>query len=264
MIVAGIGTEGAFYEVAATLIPLFLLAGIVIDRVRPRENDSPRRLLVFLMVIPVVGLFAFFAEVSAIRSIVIGPNTKSRILVEGFLAFAITAAILSAWLPWGAAFWRRYLMPRGWLPVIGVLVVGLVFVLLGTKAFDTAVTSESAASTTNAINEEINARIRMQTDVEGRKRSLEAQGARVRQELREAVAHREVCAVLNGLVEEEETLISLVNLEKDVEYELILEGNNLYREREGKPPRSQLPSAVFPKVKKPPHTRVSGCAKHRT
>jgi hypothetical protein len=89
--------EQAFFEIAATLIPLLLLGGVLLDRL-PRTAPSPR----FVAYTVIAAVVVIVGEVLAILVLVRGSSsTFDRFFVAFVLVggmFAVIAAVVVPWL----------------------------------------------------------------------------------------------------------------------------------------------------------------------
>jgi hypothetical protein len=125
------GGQIAFFEVAATLIPILVFSGVVAERNGPRPEDSYERTSVFTLWIPFFGTFAVLGEACSIAAIVAGPVPAFFV---GFVAIVLTAGlvgvILIIWLPWLAAYKKR--MPERYRGMLWSSVALLSIGALGT------------------------------------------------------------------------------------------------------------------------------------
>lgn len=96
------GTPLAFFEVAATLIPLLLFGGVVADRLQPKDSH-PKRLLKRGLAIAVVGAYAIGAEGFAIDALVTGEWTQlEELLAVTFLIGEMVGVVAALVHPWYA------------------------------------------------------------------------------------------------------------------------------------------------------------------
>jgi hypothetical protein len=96
------GNEPAFFEIAATLIPLLLFGGVVIERVRPSAiQGSSKAQLPVSLAIMLFGALALGAEALAIEAAVIGKGSAvSRVTVALFLVAGMTSVVVAIAAPW--------------------------------------------------------------------------------------------------------------------------------------------------------------------
>jgi uncharacterized protein YhhL (DUF1145 family) len=119
------GDERAFFEIAATLIPLLLFGGVFVERVRPPQEKRGALHLLATMSILLFGIFALFAEAAAIRSVVAGDAEKpTRIFVAFVLVAGMTLVVMAIATPWMTALANAEPGMRRWLaPVTRLLLV---------------------------------------------------------------------------------------------------------------------------------------------
>jgi len=95
------GNQIAFFEIAATLIPILLFGGVVAERRGPQSRDSHRKTTLYATYIPAVGSMAILGEIVAIIAIVTGTSTWwMRLLVALVLTLGMLAVVLAVWWPW--------------------------------------------------------------------------------------------------------------------------------------------------------------------
>jgi|SRR6478609_3746573 len=131
----------AFYEIAATLIPVLLLGGIVLEAVKapplddevkqagahdkgdqhPRsgvsEEDASydhwrRRFRTRLVAqqIPLIGVVVVIVELVALDTVATGnTNWPRALLVGGTLVIGMMSAVFAVWAPWAKHFYNRNL-----------------------------------------------------------------------------------------------------------------------------------------------------------
>jgi hypothetical protein len=150
------GSELAFYEVAATLIPLFLLAGVVFDRMKPRQRDSAGRVSKMILLIPALGAWAILAEVTAISALVSANSSLlTRLTVASALSAGMVAVVASVWQPW----FERYKMMRpdraqaAWRPTVALLLCAFAATVWIMEA---AVSGQRSEEASNEIRSEMN------------------------------------------------------------------------------------------------------------
>lgn len=96
------GNQLAFFEIAATLIPILLFGGIVAERVGPK-GDNSKNLLSLGTAIAVIGSYAILAELFAIDTIVTGkPSFVAEFLTVTFLFGGMIGAVITLVYPWYA------------------------------------------------------------------------------------------------------------------------------------------------------------------
>lgn len=94
------GNQLAFFEIAATLIPLLLFGGVVAERVGP-TGKSPGWLLGAGIVIVLIGCYAIAAEALAIDVIVTGkPNVEAEAVILVFLLGGMIGVLIALVSPW--------------------------------------------------------------------------------------------------------------------------------------------------------------------
>jgi hypothetical protein len=141
------GGQLAFFEIAATLIPILVFSGVVAERNGPRAEDSHRRTLCVALLIPVIGALAVLAELVSINGIVDGPISASAVgFVAACVASGLVAVILSVWLPWLSAL-------RGRMPERYALVLKASIVLLSAVAGGTVIVVVQAVGAAHSIEQ---------------------------------------------------------------------------------------------------------------
>jgi hypothetical protein len=115
----------AFYEVAATLIPVLLLGGVVLEGVKAPPLDSGedqsgaeaydqwrsrfKNRLVALQ-IPAIGVTVALVELVALDTIASGETDWPRAaLVGGTLVLGMVSVVFAVWAPWAKHFFSRTL-----------------------------------------------------------------------------------------------------------------------------------------------------------
>lgn len=246
------GSESAFYEVAATLIPLFLLGGVVFERLKPRQNDSEKRAKWMAAAIPAVGLWVIFSEGVAIEALVSGNSTlMTRLIVASALSAGMFAVLISLWMPW----LRHYKEKRSgvsivggtlaWYWVAGFAAVFLVTVYGMQEAVSVQQSEESANETIveiNRVNGEIAA-------VEDRIASLSVDQAKAQREFSLAMKPGVDCLDARSFLVEEDRLSQLLRREGRRLASLVVESINLNRQLDGNSPTNRSPFPPIPKFK---------------
>jgi Nitrate reductase gamma subunit len=132
-----------FYEIAATLIPVLFLGGVLLDNMHPpdpgklkKEESTRQHIVLFGVVVyylPVAGLFVIFAEAVALDAVVSRTADSFHALLVGLTLIAGMVAVVAAvWVPWVLKFgsWAKqelYLSPR---VILGSAVIGLLSFLV--------------------------------------------------------------------------------------------------------------------------------------
>jgi MFS family permease len=118
------GNQVAFFEIAATLIPLLLFGGVVAERVGPK-GDDPQHVLLLGVVIAIIGTYAIITEAFAISVVITGePTTQAEVLSVTFLFGGMVGVVIAIVYPWykklrkAQASWRA-----GILAGISVLIM---------------------------------------------------------------------------------------------------------------------------------------------
>lgn len=133
----------AFYEIAATLIPVLFLGGVLLDNMHPPEQEklkkeaSARRHIVLFGVVvyylPVAGLLVILAEAVALDAVTSRTTDPFHALFVGITLFVGMIAVVAAvWVPWVLEFgsWakqERYMSPR---VILGSAVFGVLSFLV--------------------------------------------------------------------------------------------------------------------------------------
>ena len=130
------GSQIGFFELAASLLPVFLLAGIVTERVSPSRSESYSRILSHVGLIPAFALLALVAEFLSINSVATG---NSVAIFRWFVCVALVASMVLVvfllWIPWWQSLYdkdpisaKKYKRLFNWsvipLAIIGVLLLG--------------------------------------------------------------------------------------------------------------------------------------------
>ena len=250
------GDHMAFFEIAATLIPILLFGGVVAERLRPKSDDPLVRIFSHAAFIPALGSLAILAEVTAILAIVSGTsNWLSRLLVAVVLTGGLLAIIVSLWLPWmdqlhkKDAKWAR--------TVVRISVVGLTGAFVGSVALMTSGVSTGAEiERLDAYLEAQGRSNATQIAAQNRGASLLAASGRAQQQRITAEARHEDPAVIASLRSQERRLLQLAISNSEWQDLLVLDGANLYRMMLGAPTLKQLPRKEAPRDRKPSRIRT--------
>lgn len=240
------GDHLAFFEIAATLIPILLFGGVVAERLRPKSGDPLSRVFNHAAFIPGLGSLAILAEVTAILSIVAGTsNWWSRLLVATSLTAGMLAIVISLWLPWIDALRKRaprqaQTVIRGSVAILGVSLLGSV----GMMTFGVSAGEEN--DRTDAYLAALERSNAAKTAALSRGTSLVTATGRAQQQRIAAEARHDPPAVIAGYRRQEEQLLRLALGSVEWYDRLELEGANLYREMLGLPKLRQLPREKSP------------------
>lgn len=250
------GSEIAFYEVAATLIPLFMLAGVVFDRLKPRGREKPSRVRKMSIYVPLVGAFAIAAEVIAIGVIVSGnSNLLTRLVVASALSAGMVAVVASVWDPW--ARMHGWLSPLSAGPARRGAVVALAAVFVFTVVLmEVAASSQSDEESRIEIEEEIGHVRDGLIATEDRITSLSVEAARTSREREVFITDESDCLDLDAFFKEEKKIRDLLHGEGRELDRLILQSINLKNKLDGEPELDKLPSDQFPPTRRQPEIRV--------
>jgi hypothetical protein len=102
------GGQIAFFEIAATLIPILVFSGVVAERHGPQARDSFGRTGAFAFLIPLFGATAIMAELTSINAVIMGRGSGLMVgFVATALALGLVGVVLMVWLPWLAALKKR-------------------------------------------------------------------------------------------------------------------------------------------------------------
>lgn len=98
----GQGHSEAFFEVAATLIPLLLLSGVVVDRITPPPKSNWKGWhLWFALYLPTLGALVIVAEIMALNAITTGSaDTLHAVVVIVAVVLGMASVIAAVWVPW--------------------------------------------------------------------------------------------------------------------------------------------------------------------
>jgi hypothetical protein len=245
------GSESAFYEVAATLIPLFLLGGIVLERLKPQPDDSPRWVLFMTGAIPSIGVWAIFSEAVAISVIVTGTsNLLTRLVVASALSAGMLAVVISLWLPWLRRFaseWTKGMSSNThwWIGF------AIIFVLT-TFLMERAVSSQGSEEFANSTIEELNRVNREALNAENRIASLSVERARSEREFTLAMGLDAECLDARAFLKELDQISWVLNREGHQLDRAILEGVKLNLQLQGDHSKPKLPFRATPEYKRGP------------
>lgn len=247
------GNESAFYEVAATLIPLFLLGGVVFESLKPRESDGEKRAQWMAATIPMIGLWVILSEGVAIQALVSGNSTlTTRLIVSSTLSAGMFAVLLSLWTPWLQHYKKKRpgaslasgSLARYW--VVGFATVYLLTVFGMQQAVSTQQTEEDANEMIvelNRVDDELVA-------VEDRIASLSVDQAKTQREFSLAMKPGVDCLDARAFLVEEDRLSQLLRRQGRRLENLVIEGINLQRRLGGNSqPTNRSPFPPTPKFK---------------
>jgi hypothetical protein len=227
------GSQVAFFELAATLIPVFLLAGLVTERIRPHEGEADGRNFLNILLIPIFATLGLVAEFLSINAVATGYSVwPFRWFVAGFLIASMVLAILLLWRPWldrlrQDGFPRERFLRRWSYGIFGILG------LLGWVNLATGAGSASKIEAANTYehryerNEDARAALRRQIQ------NLTAEGARVRAQLKGARAEDRPAATVSGLIRERRVLRDLLVEATGEQAELVAKAGHLQKELKG-------------------------------
>lgn len=251
------GDHLAFFEIAATLIPILLFGSVLAERLRPNSDAPLSRVFNHAAFIPILGSLAILAEVTAILSVVAGTSSWwSRLLVATSLTAGMLAIVISLWLPWIDTLRKR--AARQAQRVIRASIVILGVSLLGSVGLMTVgVSAGEESDRTDAYFEALERSNAAQMAALNRGTSLVAATGRAQQQRIAAEARHDSPAVIAGYRRQEESLLRLAIGSVKWHDLLELEGANLYREMLGLPKLRQLPR------KKPPPSPVDRAGPRR-
>jgi hypothetical protein len=236
------GDVRAYYEIAATLIPLLVFGGIVTERVIPPKGRwSDVHFGAAVAAVPASGFYAIFAEVLAITAVVTGEaDTLTRYVVSGAIVGGMLAVVCSIWLPWLAGAKEEMGQPLSvrtkWSIGLCVAGIGLVSMYQLASAVDVAATTERTREFRSAIQKNLNE----ETTIQERIAREQVRAENLQREVLQAANHHEGQAYL-ALMVAQSRLENLIVLDFKQEARVILEGANLYREMVGLPTLKRLP-----------------------
>ncbi|MGN6258390.1 MAG: hypothetical protein ACTHN3_11675 [Solirubrobacterales bacterium] len=149
----------AFYEIAATLIPLLLLGGVALELARPLKTEPTRgngssgkdeqslesylpggtgwqdwwrghRAYLMRRLVPAFGILAILIETFALHAVATGSVDRWHALfVWGGLLFGMLVAVIGVWVPWLS---QRFNAPLGRVALIsGALMLASLYFISG-------------------------------------------------------------------------------------------------------------------------------------
>jgi type II secretory pathway pseudopilin PulG len=237
------GGQIAFFEIAATLIPILVFSGVVAERHGPRPRDSTERIMNFALWIPIAGAMAIAAELLSIHAVILGEAAGWRVaFVAAMLVLGLVGVVLIVWLPWLGAFKKRApkrhpTIVTGSCALLALVATGAVLLIV--EAVDAAGDVERAESLlrqfeheNDAVRAELNRnvqeldRLKFQLQVDARA-SAQASERLIRAQAEGAPAV--VIKSLEGRVEQEFELFK-VDTERSVQ--LYEEGARLFKKQD--------------------------------
>jgi len=233
--------EVAFFEIAATLIPILLFGGVITERIQPPSEKKWRYLHIFMApYFPLFGALALFAEALAIRAVVVGDGTQfDRILVAAILVLGMTAVVMTISAPWLSGLQRKEKGAYGnvaWLSAAAVILGAVGSFILLIDGVDVADEGERA----QAISKEVSKNLAEQDAVRHRAESLTRELGRISQQQQVALERGDF-VVYKSLDGQSRLLTRLVTLAFNEEERLMLKAANLVRELAGEPTLKHLP-----------------------
>jgi hypothetical protein len=240
--------EQAFFEVAATLIPVLLLGGALLDRLRPTGWLRGPALSVPIALM-VGAAVVIWAETIAIAALIRGESsTFDNVFVALVLVFAMVLIVGAVLLPWlrqiekqarvaGALTARE--RKRGWVMLIllGLIVIGSMTYVL-TQTLESAEESRRVAAAEQRLDG-----IRDEQDALWREIfSRQSQSGSFTQDLLRISKHPEEIQVaeIKALIAEDKTDTRLNKIAIEEINDLELEAANIVRELVGEPPLEEL------------------------
>lgn len=229
------GDPIAFFEIAATLIPVLLFGGVVAQRRGPSARDSHETTKQLATFIPMVGAIAIFGEVVAIIAIVTGDSDWwNRLIVALTLTLGMAAVVLAVWWPWFMAVKTK--LPResrgialyGWMSLI-VAVGGSVLVMTE---------GVGGAASTQKLEEQMRAFERSSDRLNGLRMRIQSNQedlSDLSQKRKTAEARSEPLDLIKNFQRQEELLLKLLVFDFQEEARLLKENANLYRTSVGLP-----------------------------
>lgn len=235
------GDVRAYYEIAATLIPLLVFGGVVTERVIPPKGRwKAVHFGAAVWAVPASGFYAIFAEVLAITAVVTGEaDALTRYVVSGAIVGGMLAVVCSIWLPWLAGAREESgesFSPRmRWGISLAIGGIGLFLLLQLASAVDVAATTERTREFEAVIQKNLDE----QNAVRGRLIREMARSEGFQQEVVQAEEHHEARRFL-ALLAAQRRVGRLIDLDIREENRLLLESANLYRELVGLPTLKHL------------------------
>lgn len=240
------GGEGAFYEIAATLIPLFLLGGIVFERLRPQTGDDWKRVVLMTGGIPAAGLWIVLAETVAVSSAVSGSGSwVARVILASVLSAGMVAVLISLWWPWVKRFGARH--EKGlssnshwWIAFGGIF-------LLATGLMVAAVSWKGSHDLKSATVEELNQANREIGEAEQQIETLAIERDRTNREYLLAMKPGIDCLTIRAFLVEQDDISRLLRREGDMLEAAVIEAGNLHRKLGGEAPNDKSPFSPVPR-----------------
>lgn len=230
------GSERAFFEIAATLIPLLLFGGVLIERARPpalrdwkREHES------LALVLAAFGAVAILAEALAIEAVVTGQAlAPTRVLVALVLVAGMTLAVAAISWPWLSRLRQSGRGSYGLIaPLSAVVLLAAALGAFGVLVDGTDIAAQKERF--DAYEKALKANLAEQDAVRRRLDSLSLEMSRLDGRLAIATGHRDEVAV-SALTVEIDGLDLQIELAGERESRLFREGVNLEREARGDDP----------------------------
>jgi hypothetical protein len=242
-----LGSEAAFYEVAATLIPLFLLGGALFDRLKPGETTTSARVSFMAGLIPAVGGWVILAEAIAISAVVSGNSGwLTRIIVTSALSAGMLGAIVSLWWPWFTRY--RTNASKTGITLYWCIAFGVVFCLTTLLMYE-AIGSQGTEESTNATIEELNRVDEKLVATEDRIQALTVERARTEREFAVEMKPGVGCLGGRAFLVEQDDISRLLRREGDRLEALVIESIDLDRKLNGKPQNASSPFPAVPKFR---------------
>ncbi|MFL5900078.1 MAG: hypothetical protein ACJ75S_02620 [Solirubrobacterales bacterium] len=227
------GSQVGFFELAASLLPVFLLAGIVTERVSPSRSESYSRILSHVGLIPAFALLALVAEFLSINSVATG---NSVAIFRWFVCVALVASMVLVvfllWIPWWQSLYdkdpisaKKYKRLFNWsvipLAIIGVLLLG--------QGVENGVAVEGANTYEHRYERNDSAQAALRRHAQ----DLTVEALGVRAQIGMARAEGRSPAAISGLVKERRELKRLLGEASGEQVELSQEARRLKRELDG-------------------------------
>jgi hypothetical protein len=204
------GNQLAFFEIAATLIPLLLFGGVVAERIRPDDTHDKNGLLSRGSGIAIVSCYAILAEAVAIDAVVTGEwEWWGEVLVVVFVVGGMALVVGALVYPWYAKL-DGLSGEEGKTAARGLAVSTVLSILLiagwGAVEMLSNVDRAGESQTLEAITAAIAQKTTEVTAVENRVLAVSVALARAKRQIAVATARDESGAVLEGFTVELETL----------------------------------------------------------
>jgi hypothetical protein len=210
------GNQLAFFQTAATLIPLLLFGGVVAESLKPGGNEDEDKLWSMGWRIAFVGTYAIAAEVLAIDAVVTGEwKWWTEIFVALFVAGGMAGVVFVLVRPWYKALNAKSEEGenRAWRLKVAAIAAILGIGIWGGIEMLSNVDRAGESQRLEAIIGAISQKTAEATAVESRTLALSIALARARRQLVVATARHKSEAVLEGFFVERKTL--RVNLSKE-------------------------------------------------